>query len=150
MQIDVRIATRENFPPIRLAGLIWEGSYAQAAAGAIGEVMNELRRRLALAPNARIIGVSWTGRPGGFRHFCGVEVGSRDVAADDLARIEIPSLICLSMPHRGGDATDAYAFLMAERDRLGLLACDDPSMIDELLEDGSMRLWLPVSAGCPK
>lgn len=143
MLSDVRSVNRELFPSIRLAGLMWQGTYEQAAAGAIGGVMSELRRRLTLAPSTRTFGVSWIDRSDGFRHFCAVEAEA-DIAVHGLELIEISAHECLTMPHSGKDATDAYAFLMEERDRLGLHAYHDPSMIDEHLEDGAMRLWLAI------
>ncbi|TRL30426.1 hypothetical protein FM996_16780 [Methylosinus sporium] len=140
---DVRSANREPFPSIRLAGLMWEGTFKQAVAGVIGGVMSELRRRLTLTPSAQIFCVSWTDRSDGFRHFCGVKTEA-NIVVQGLELIEISALECLTMPHSGGDASNAYAFLMAERDRLGLRAYHDPSMIDEHLEDGAMRLWLAI------
>lgn len=146
MTTDAPSATRAVFPSTRLMGLSWEGTYAQAAAGAIGVVMRDLRRLLALAPDARILGVSWSDRSDGFRHFCGVEVSAGDAVSEGLDQIEIPARPCLTVAHPGADATRAYAALMAERDRLGLRGCHDPSMIDEHLGDGSMRIWLTVDA----
>lgn len=146
MTSDALIATRAIFPSTQLMGLAWEGTYAHAAAGAIGGLMRDLRRRLALAPDARILGVSWSDRSDGFRHFCGVEIGASDGVLEALDRIEIPARPCLTMAHPAGDATRAYADLMAERDRRGLRARHDPSMIDEHLGDGTMRLWLVVDA----
>ena len=133
-------------PAIRLAGVEWEGTYAQAATGVIGKQMEALRNRLGLDADAHTFGVSrpWL-RPDGFRHFIGIRQESPDTASADLQILELPSLTCLTCAHPGGDATRAYARLMTERDHRGLSKCDVVSMIDEHLPGSSMRLWLPIS-----
>lgn len=55
-------------PPQHLSGLIWEGTYAEAAAGSIHALIEDLK---AVANEGdiqtrAIIGVSWNDRPDGF------------------------------------------------------------------------------------
>lgn len=136
----------QTMPAIRLAGVEWEGTYAEAATGVIGKQMEALRNRLGLGADAHMFGVSrpWW-RPDGFRHFIGILQETPDTASAELQILELPSLTCLTCAHSGGDATHAYARLMTERDQRGLSKFDAVSMIDEHLPDNSMRLWLPTS-----
>jgi len=134
----------ENFAAVSLVGKPWEGSYVEAAAGAIGELMTSLRNDLEQGPNAPLLGVSWTEQPGRFRHFVGIRTISPAPVPQGLHILELPELSCLTCQHPGGDATQAYARLMAERDKRGFGEGRHPNMIDEHLPDGSMRLWLPI------
>lgn len=131
-------------PPRRLAGLAWEGTYAEAAAGAIRRLMEELESKLGERPET-LWGVSWEDRPDGFRHFVGIE--SEEVVPG-LESLDLPALSSLSADHAGGDATGVYGELQATRDARGLVRRPGgPDMLDEHRRDGSppMRAHLVVS-----
>lgn len=131
--------------PLSIIGLPWAGTYEEAANGAIKALMREVRDCLGLPEDAPTFGVSWTDRPDGFRHFCGVELIAEQELPAGLARLELEALTCLVGVQEQGDATDIYRALMTERDTRDLRPNHDPSMVDEHLAGGGMvRLWLPV------
>lgn len=80
-------------PAQSLVGTFWEGTHAQAEAGATREI---LRRMQAFAGDLAgddpwagpIVGISWNDRPDGFRYFAGIE--SDQEAVGGLRRIEVP------------------------------------------------------------
>ncbi|WP_338445638.1 GyrI-like domain-containing protein [Pelagerythrobacter marensis] len=133
-----------DHPPRRLAGMAWEGTYAEAADGAVRRLIEELCRRLDGRPET-LWGVSWEDRPDGFRHFAGIEAAE---AVPGLERLDLPALTSLTADHTGGDATGVYGALQALRDRRGMARRPGgPDMLDEHRRDGSppMRAHLVVA-----
>ena len=136
--------TLVEHPPRRLAGLAWEGTYVEAADGAVRRLMDDLFARLGDRPET-LWGVSWEDRPDGFRHFVGIE-SDRDLPG--LQWLELPALTSLTADHSGGDATGVYGELQALRDARDMVRRPaGPDMLDEHRRDGgpAMRAHLVVA-----
>ncbi|MFN4272744.1 MAG: GyrI-like domain-containing protein [Aliihoeflea sp.] len=96
------LATR---PAHRLVGRYWEGSYEEAAAGAlhslIGE-MKELSARHERFWRSPIVGLSWNDRSDGFRYFCGFALDAPQLP-EGLAALEVPETDYADIWHGPGD-----------------------------------------------
>ncbi len=145
MAADPEIS-RETLPALTLVGRHWQGSYAEAAQGAVRRLIESLRSDYPEAADVPLYGLSWTDRPEGFRHFCGWPESALNRTLEPDERLTLGPLPCLTSSQPTGDATDAYARLMAHRGALGLSTPEGPTMIDEHRPDGTLRLWLPAAA----
>ena len=61
-------------PAQRIAGAFWEGTFVEAADGAVRRLIAEMQehhRRLHPRDHAALVGLSWNGRPDGFRYLVG-------------------------------------------------------------------------------
>lgn len=99
-------------PAQRLWGLMWEGTYAQAAAKGVHDViraMKAARQTLPVDPHADLIGISWNDRPDGFRYLVAVAVdGIAAPVPADLVELWLPAMRLASLWHDAGDAHQAY------------------------------------------
>lgn len=112
-------------PPERLRGLFWEGTYAQAAAGALHPLIEAAKPSLhaGAAPFASaIIGISWNDRPDGFRYFVGTDAGAiQPPVRDGRQRLSLPAMRFASVWHapEDGDVVQHYGAMLEWIERSG-------------------------------
>ncbi len=100
-------------PAHRLAGRMWEGSNAQAAAGALHPLVEEMKqvsaRRSALW-RSPIVGLTWLDRPDGFRYFVGIAIEDGEAAGPGLQTLDLPEMSFASSWHGAddGNVVDHY------------------------------------------
>lgn len=109
-------------PAQTLVGSVWDGTYSQAAAGAIHRVLKEVKGFAEALPglwSGPIVGVSWNDRPDGFRYFVGVESG---VADAEKLPLTVPAMRFATAWHDAGDGdvTEHYQLMLAWMEREGL------------------------------
>ncbi|BCH25137.1 hypothetical protein MesoLjLc_48240 [Mesorhizobium sp. L-8-10] len=107
-----RFAIAERAPQ-RLRGLVWEGTYAEAAAGAIHPLIEEMKIAAAAEddPWSRmIIGISWNDRPDGFRYFVGIEAAEYMAPAAGHRLLSLPAMrfACVWHGPDDGDVVKHY------------------------------------------
>jgi len=93
-------------PAHRLAGHMWEGTHAEAAAGAIHPLILEMKAASQRRPGmwrSPIVGLSWNDRPGGFRYFVGIAIDEGEQPADGLVALDLPEMNFASAWHGAGD-----------------------------------------------
>ncbi|MDP3896801.1 MAG: GyrI-like domain-containing protein [Mesorhizobium sp.] len=93
-------------PPQSLVGIVWDGSFADAAAGGVRAALEAMQARLADLPGlfkGPLVGVSWNERPDGFRYFVGYEPEPGAPAAGDLERLDLPAMRYVVAWHAEGD-----------------------------------------------
>jgi hypothetical protein len=93
-------------PAHRLCGLYWEGSYGDAARGAIHTVIAEVQAfaaRLQGGWRSPIVGLSWNDRPDGFRYFVGVAADDAATVPEGFALLALPEMTLASAWHGAGD-----------------------------------------------
>lgn len=106
----------------RLVGRVWEGTYSEAAGGALLPVLAQVQAQCteegkqagAALWAGPIVGISWNDRPDGFRYFVGLEGGG---ASETL---ELPAMRFATAWHDAGDVTDHYQLMLAWMEREGL------------------------------
>ncbi|MBX3577049.1 MAG: GyrI-like domain-containing protein [Rhizobiaceae bacterium] len=122
---------REGFsvverPAQALVGRIWDGTYSQAAAGAIVAVLKEVQAFAGARGSALwagpIVGVSWNERPDGFRTFVGVERDDAKASGAGMVPLDVPALRFATAWHDAGDGDvlDHYEAMLAWMEREGL------------------------------
>lgn len=92
-------------PAQSLAGLVWEGSFADAAKGGVRALLERMQARVATIPGlfkGPLVGISWNERPDGFRYFVGYEPDAA-APADDLERLDLPKMHYVVAWHAEGD-----------------------------------------------
>lgn len=96
----------------RLWGLVWEGTYVQAAAKGVHDVVRAMavaRWTLPVDPHADLIGIAWNDRPDGFRYLVAVAVDEIAVPAPvDLVEVRLPAMQLAGLWHEAGDVHQAY------------------------------------------
>lgn len=115
-------------PGQSLVGRIWEGTYSEAAAGALVGLLKDVQAFAATEVAALwagpIVGISWNQRADGFRHFVGVErdgSAGRDGAAG-MIPLDVPPMRFSTAWHDAGDGEvlDHYEAMLAWMEREGL------------------------------
>jgi hypothetical protein len=150
-------------PAQRLVGRVWEGTYSEAAAGALLPLFAEAKAAasgggLWAGP---IIGISWNDRPDGFRYFVGLEVdgtgaeagGGAGASADVRERLDIPSMRFANAWHDAGDGevVDHYQAMLGWIEREGLTwdksamhHREEHPLHGDLAAAPALRLMVPV------
>lgn len=99
-------------PAQRLWGLVWEGTYDEAAAKGVHGVfraMTEARKGLPVATDADLIGIAWNDRPDGFRYLVAVAVDETAGPVPAwLTEVRLPAMRLASLWHDAGEPTQAY------------------------------------------
>ncbi|UFJ40314.1 GyrI-like domain-containing protein [Brevibacillus humidisoli] len=99
------VVTRTGFQAI---GLKWEGTFAEAGAGDIRRVHQEMHRRLQEIPHVvqpdKLLGLSYHAHPGaaGFTHYAVVEVGKVEQVPAGMVHLSVPTLTYAKCEHRKG------------------------------------------------
>ncbi|MFM1652057.1 GyrI-like domain-containing protein [Brevibacillus sp. B_LB10_24] len=94
-------------------GVIWQGTFQQAASGEIRNVMEELRSRIkeitqVVNPEA-ILGISFHNIPNGFTYHLCMETTEGGTIPEGMQRIDIPALTYVTCKHeRGKNVNDTY------------------------------------------
>lgn len=145
-------------PAETLRGLTWEGTYAEAAAGAIHPLIEEMKSRIAGEGdvwNSAIIGISWNDRADGFRYFVGTATKD-DVLPPGLHFLSLPAMRFASAWHGpdDGDVVQHYGrmfdWIEAEVQRHDVSVMHQreeyPSDTD-LAAPPVLRLMLPIAPG---
>jgi len=104
----------------RLVGRIWEGSYSQAAAGAVRDVLFDVQMLAAEVSGlwaGPIVGISWNERPDGFRYLVGVEGLAHRPGLDIL---DLPAMRFATAWHETGEVLDRYQAMLEWLPRQGL------------------------------
>lgn len=112
-------------PPEQLCGMFWEGTYEQAAAGALHPLIEAakawLHSEAGLFASA-IIGISWNDRPGGFRYFVGAQAGAIH-PSNRAGRqcLSLPAMRFAGIWHapEDGDVVQHYGAMLEWIDRSG-------------------------------
>ena len=100
---DIALSER---PAHRLAGRFWEGSHAEAAAGAIHPLIEEMKQASAVRPGpwkSPIVGISWNDRPDGFRYFVGIAIEDDEAPQAGLEMLDLPEMTFASSWHGAED-----------------------------------------------
>lgn len=145
-------------PAEQLIGLSWEGTYAEAAAGALHPLIAEVQ---ALARANRdpfsnsIVGISWNDLPGGFRYFVGTKrddlLPSRPLVTEKLS---LPAMRFASVWHgpEDGDVVQHYGAMLGwigqngrKRDISVLHHREEYPLDVDLAAAPVLRLMLPIA-----
>jgi predicted transcriptional regulator YdeE len=100
-------------PAHRLAGLWWEGTYAEAAGGATRAALaavkdvSDSRDTLWKSP---IVGLSWSQGENGLRYFCGIAIEADEAVSAGFSIIDLPSTEFAGSWH-GPDDADVVSHL---------------------------------------
>ncbi|HWK66978.1 MAG TPA: AraC family transcriptional regulator [Rhizobiaceae bacterium] len=146
-------------PSEQLRGIFWEGTYAQAAAGALHPLIEAVKtwQRADADPLASAItGISWNDRPDGFRFFAGTNAGAiHSTIHDGRQVLSLPAMRLASIWHgpEDGDVVQHYGAMLEWIERSGekrdtsILHHREeyPSDID-LAAPPVLRLMLPLVA----
>lgn len=146
-------------PAQSLCGVMWEGSYAEAAAGAIHPLIGEMKAAAAGEedPWSRmIIGISWSDRPDGFRYFVGIEATEDEAQMAEHRHLSLPPMRFASVWHGpdDGDVVGHYGrmieWIEAEGEHRDVSVLhhreEYPADID-LAGPPILRLMLPLAVG---
>ena len=112
-------------PAVALRGRLWEGSHAEAAGGAVRELLERVRDEGAGSGDlwgGPIVAISRNDRPGGFRFFAGLAVAEGDAAEGALPeRFHLPPLRFASAWHHAeeGPVVERYARMIDWVERVG-------------------------------
>jgi predicted transcriptional regulator YdeE len=93
-------------PAHRLCGRYWQGSYGEAARGAIHSLIGDVQAFAAQREGgwrSPIVGLSWNDRPDGFRYFVGVAMDDAGALPEGFASLALPEMTLASSWHGAGD-----------------------------------------------
>jgi len=151
--ISAHAVAMSERPAHRLVGRHWSGTYAEARAGALREVMDEIRafsdQRGGLF-RSPVIALTWNDPSDGFRHFVGI---AEDDAPSGFDILELPEMLFATSWHgpEDGDVAAHYGAIMGQMRGDGL--AHDRAVFDHREEyppdaepDGPpmLRLMVPV------
>lgn len=146
------LATR---PRHRLVGRYWEGSFEEAAAGALRQVIEEMKPLSARHERfwrSPIVGLSWNDRPDGLRYFCGFALDAPELPAGCEA-LEVPERGYADIWHGpgDGDVVENYRAMMEwmadsglRHDTSSFHQREEYAPDVDLSGSPSLRLMLPV------
>lgn len=104
---EANIVTKQQFQAV---GLKWQGTFAEAGAGGIREVMKELQDRLSeiecIANRDSLLGLSYLDIPGGFTHYSVVEVTKVNRVPSGMLSLTVPTLTYAQSEHHKGENID--------------------------------------------
>lgn len=95
-------------PAFHAVGLKWEGTFAEAAAGGIRLVHQEIQRRFREIPHVvnpdKLLGLSYHAQPegNGFTHYAVVEVAKVEQIPSGMVQVSVPTLTYAKYEHRKG------------------------------------------------
>ncbi len=151
---DVALTER---PAHTLAGRMWEGTFAEAAEGAIHALIAEVkafsdaRTTLWKSP---IVGISWNDRPDGFRYLVGVAPDPGETLPGNFSTVELPEMRLASAWHgpEDGEVPGHYSRMLEWLQAAGLSwdrahfhhREEYPPEVD-LAAPPALRLLLPVA-----
>lgn len=114
-------------PAFRAVGLRWEGTFAEAGAGGIRAIHQQLQKRFREIPHIidpeRFFGLSYHARPdsAGFTHYAVVEVSEAAEIPDGMTEIQVPDCTYAKCEHRKGQSIDrSYSGIYAWMEQQGL------------------------------
>lgn len=112
---EMTIISKESFVAV---GFKWEGTFAEARAGEIRDVQEELKRRLPEIKHVTrpdiLLGLSNHDRPDGFTHYAVVEVEQIDEVPTGMIQLSIPTLTYAKYEHKKGQNIEqSYTNLFA-------------------------------------
>ena len=145
-------------PAQRLAGRFWEGTHAEAAAGALVGLLKQVQAETEAggAWGGPIVGISWATEPGRFRSFVGVEAEAGAAAGDGRETLELPAMRFVSDWHAEGDGEviDHYQSMLewmrisgARWDKSRLHHREEYPLHADFDAAPVLRLMLPVAEG---
>lgn len=142
-------------PAQRIAGSFWEGTFGEAADGAVRRLiaaMQEHHLRLHPKDHPTLVGLSWNDRPDGFRYLVGF-VSQTAEATSHPGYVDLPDMRFVSAMHHPDDG-DAFAHYQRMFDWIAAegLAVDTSALhFREEYEPGfvslslsSLRLMVPI------
>ncbi|GKS13442.1 hypothetical protein YDYSY3_44420 [Paenibacillus chitinolyticus] len=105
---EAGLITKESF---RAVGLKWAGTFAEANAGEIRVVHDEMRNRLKeikhiLNPEI-LLGLSYQINEGGFTHYAVVEVAKVEDIPEGMTTVTLPTLTYAKCEHQKGQKIDS-------------------------------------------
>ncbi|MNJ50187.1 Bacterial transcription activator, effector binding domain [compost metagenome] len=120
------IVTKQAFHAV---GLRWEGTFAEAGAGGIRVIHQELQQRYeeiqGIVDPDNFFGLSYQAYPGGsgFTHYAVFEVSSVDHIPDGMVAIQVPTMRYAKCEHRAEQSIDrSYHNIYAWMEQQGLKA----------------------------
>jgi predicted transcriptional regulator YdeE len=142
-------------PAHRLVGKFWEGTFAEAATGALHPLIEEMKEVSALHERfwrSPIVGLTWIDRPDGFRYFVGFALEGSDLP-EGCSAVEVPEMEYADIWHGPGDGSvvENYRAMMEWMAGMGLRhetsvfhQREEYSPDVDLSAPPSLRLMLPV------
>jgi predicted transcriptional regulator YdeE len=102
-----KIITKPQFQAI---GLVWEGTFAEAGAGGIRNIISQMHERLreiqhVVNPDI-LLGLSYHITPGGFTHYSVVEVEHTEHIPEGMKALTVPTLTYAKCEHARGQNVD--------------------------------------------
>ncbi|MEI2300124.1 GyrI-like domain-containing protein [Ensifer sp. MJa1] len=99
-------------PAERIAGAFWEGTFGEAAEGAVRRLIAEMQvhhQHLHPGDHATLVGISWNDRPDGFRYLVGY-VADKAEATVHPGHVDLPAMRFVTAMHspEGGDVFAHY------------------------------------------
>lgn len=143
-------------PAQRIAGSFWEGTFIEAADGAVRRLIAEMQEhhlRLHPKDHPTLVGLSWNDRPDGFRYLVGF-VSQIEEATRHPGHVDLPPMHFASGLHHPDDG-DVFAHyqrmfdwiasegMAADTSRLHYREEYDPGFVS--LSLSSLRLMVPVT-----
>jgi predicted transcriptional regulator YdeE len=99
--MEIGIKKREAFKAV---GVRWQGTFQQAQAGEIKDIMQQFRTRLPELPNTinkeSILGVSYDIDDKGFTYYLCCEVIGENTLLEDMVEVNVPALTYASYQHK--------------------------------------------------
>lgn len=145
-------------PPVALAGLAWQGTFAEAADGVLRPLIARVRDAqdaLGRAWNGPLVGLSRNDRPDGFSYFIGFGAKPDETVPDGFLRREVAGGSFASSWHgpQSGDVVAHFGRMIEWIGQQGLRReprdCDQreeyPPHVDPFAAP-SLRILLPVAA----
>ncbi|WP_078553821.1 GyrI-like domain-containing protein [Bacillus alkalicellulosilyticus] len=120
---ETKLITKNSFKAV---GLKWEGTFAEAKAGGIRAIQQQIKLRINEIPQTvnpdQLLGLSFHAMPGkeGFTHYSVVEVGSEAPIPDGMVVVTVPSLTYACCKHmKGENISQSYTNLYTWIDQQG-------------------------------
>ncbi|WP_343213959.1 GyrI-like domain-containing protein [Ensifer oleiphilus] len=144
-------------PAQRIAGSFWEGTFVEAADGAVRRLIAEMQEhhlRLHPKDHPMLVGLSWNDRPDGFRYLVGF-VSKTAETTRHPGHVDLPAMRFVSAMHHPetGDVIAHYQHmfdwiasegLVVDTSRLHFREEYEPGFVS--LSLSSLRLMVPVTA----
>ncbi|OCP02295.1 MULTISPECIES: GyrI-like domain-containing protein [unclassified Ensifer] len=97
-------------PAQRVAGAFWEGTFGEAADGAVRRLISEMQahhRHMHPGDHATLVGLSWNDRPDGFRYLVGY-VSKKAEATVHPGHVDLPAMRFVTALHHP-ESGDVFA-----------------------------------------
>ncbi|WP_433944452.1 GyrI-like domain-containing protein [Paenibacillus sp. SN-8-1] len=144
-------------PAFQAVGIKWEGTFAEAGAGGIRKVIQELQDRLHeiqhVSDPSTLLGLSYQVTESGFIHYSAMQVSGADDIPEGMVSITVPALSYARLEHRKGQNIDkSYERIFAWIEEQGykkapgdLTHCEEyPVDQDPHTEEPEFNILIPI------